>query len=269
MRFRLLGPVEVRTDHGWQPIGPTKSRSLLAVLLLRSGQMIPVDRLVTELWPERPPAAAVSLVRGYVLRVRRLIGDPAGAKLQTCSGGYRLDARPHDTDVQVFEGLFSEGERLLQTGHPGRADDVLGEGLALWRGPAVADVPSGPIRDGEAARLEEQKMAAIETRIDAALARGKHSEMVACLHRAMAEHPFWEGLCARLMVALYRGGRRAEALEAFTRTRKRMIDELGLEPGHVLRTLHRSILTDDSAFIHPIDAQTPPPYPAANEVSGG
>jgi SARP family transcriptional regulator, regulator of embCAB operon len=174
---------------------------------------------------------------------------PAAGRLHTCSGGHRLDLAGDDTDMQMFEGLVAGSERHLEAGRFDRADDVLGDALELWRGPALADVPAGPVRDGEAARLEEQRMAAIETRLDAALARGKTSEIVACLHRASAEHPFREGFCARLMVALYRSGRSTEALDAYAHLRARMADELGLEPGEELRRLHRAVLTNDAAAV--------------------
>jgi DNA-binding SARP family transcriptional activator len=155
VRWRVLGPLEVLAASGWAVVPAPKWRSLLAVLLAAPGDVVSIERLIDELWRENPPAAARKLVNGYVLRVRRLIGDRGGQILVTQVPGYRLAIAPVDVDTGRFEELLAAGRRALTCADAGQAAKLLADGLALWRGAALADVPPGPVATAEAARLEE------------------------------------------------------------------------------------------------------------------
>lgn len=245
MLFRILGVLEVRTREGWSGIGAAKWRALLAALLLRQGQVVPIERLVDELWGESAPPGAHKLVSGYVSRLRRMIGDPAGQVLVTRSPGYQLLVGRDDLDVSRFEDLTAAGRKALQDGDPERTAELLTEALGLWRGPPLADVPPGPLVSAESARLNELRLDGLELRIEADLACGRESGVVAELRRLTAEHPLRERLWGLLMRALHGSGHSAEALEVYGYTRQMIADELGADPGPDLQELHRRILVGD------------------------
>jgi DNA-binding SARP family transcriptional activator/Tfp pilus assembly protein PilF len=245
MRFRLLGPLEVRAGEDWQEIRAPKWRSLLAVLLIKAGQIVPVDVLISEVWQDTPPDTAANLVSIYVLRLRRLMGDTDGSLLRTRAPGYQLRLGPEDSDLQVFEALFHDGRRALAAGDADGAAGLLAEALALWRGSPLADVPATPLVEAEAERLAEQRLDARELRITAELACGGHAQVIPELRRLLADHPLREGLWALLMRALDGAGRHAEALDAYGQARNAIASELGVDPGAELRHLYQDMLAQD------------------------
>ena len=215
MRFRMLGPLLVYDGSSWSAIRAAQQRLVAALLLLEAGRAVPVERLVDELWGERPPPTAAATVRGYVMRLRRLIGGGAGGPLVTRGLGYELVIEDTDVDARVFAGLVASERRDLEDGRPATAAVKLVHGLALWRGPALADVPASPAVTAEAERLAQLRLAALEDWLDVQLHLGRHADVVEEAQRLVAEHPLRERLWARLMLAQYRCGRRAEALAAY------------------------------------------------------
>ena len=247
MRFRILGPVEVQVDGGWSSISAPKGRTVLAVLLLRSGEVVSIDQLIDEVWPGSPPAKSVNLISGYVHKLRRLIGDSQGLVLATHSPGYKMLVAADDLDARQFTRLAAEGRQALFAGDSPRAAGLLGEALGLWNGSrALPDVPPSPLVSAESSRLEEARVEALELRITADLGCGRQAQVVAELRRLIADHPLREGLWALLMRALYGSGRQAQALEAFAQARDVIADELGVEPSAELRQLHQQLLQADA-----------------------
>jgi len=245
MTFRLLGPLEVRAGEDWKEIGAPKWRSLLAVLLIRAGQVVPVDVLISELWRDVPPARAANLVSIYVHRLRHLMDDADGSVLRTRAPGYQLRLGEADSDLQVFDALVRDGRRALAAGDAQGAAGLLAEALALWRGSPLADVPPAPLVDAEAERLAERRLDAAELRITAELACGGAAQVIPELRRLLADHPLRENLWVLLMRALDGAGRHAEALDAYGQARNAIADELGVDPGAELRHLYTDMLAQD------------------------
>ena len=246
MRFRILGPMEIRTGQAWAGIGAPKWRSLLAALLINAGQLVPTDRLIMELWGESPPAGATNLVSIYALRLRRLIGDEDGQLLRTRAPGYQLSLEPGDLDASRFEALVGEARQALAEQAPDRAAELLGQALGLWRGGALVDVPSSALVAAEADRLEQDRLNALELRIGADIRCGRHAQVTPELSRLLADHPLREGFWGLLMHALDGAGRRAEALTTYARAREVLAEELGVDPGEQLQRLYEQILTADA-----------------------
>lgn len=255
VKFRVLGPLQVHDGTGWAGTGAGKVRLLLATLLVRAGQVVPIEQLVHELWGEHPPKTAGTQIHGYVLRVRRLLGDRDGRVLSTVAPGYRLVAGT--TDAAEFAELAEHGHHALRDGAHERAAELLAGALALWRGSAFADVPASDVVAAEAARLAEERLAVVDARIDADLACGRHAALVAELSRLVEEHPLRERFWQQLMIAQCRAGLRAEALHTYQRVRAVVVGELGVEPGAALRELHRRILDGDPALATPPAPQRP------------
>jgi DNA-binding SARP family transcriptional activator len=247
MRFRLLGPVEVRAGDDWRGIGAPKWRSVLATLLINPGQIVSADTLISEVWRDDPPARATNLISIYVLRLRRLMADPDGKLLVTRAPGYQLRVSGDDTDALAFEAMVRDGRRAFAAGDPEQAASRLTEALALWYGRPLADVPPTPLVEAEAERLAELRLGAAELRITAELALGGHDQAVAELRRLLADHPLREGLWLLLMRALDGAGRHAEALEVYGQARDAISEQLGVDPGAELRQLHADLLAKDSA----------------------
>jgi DNA-binding SARP family transcriptional activator len=245
MRFRLLGPLEVRAGDDWQGIGAPKWRSVLAALLINGGQIVPVDVLINEVWRDAPPAKAANLISIYVLRLRRLLGDTDSTLLITRSPGYQLRLAPEDTDARLFEVMVRDGRRAYAAGDPEGAAAGLAEALALWRGSPLADVLPTPLVEAEAERLAELRLDAAELRITAELACGSHAQVIPELRRLLADHPLREGLWLLLMRALDGAGRHAEALDAYGQARNVIAEELGVDPGAELRKLYADMLAHD------------------------
>jgi DNA-binding SARP family transcriptional activator/Tfp pilus assembly protein PilF len=249
MRFRLLGPLEIRTgEDDWRGIGAPKWRAVLAALLINAGQIVPADVLINEVWPDTPPAKAGNLISIYVLRLRRLLGDTDSTVLVTRAPGYLLRLGSGDTDAQVFEAQVREGRRAYAAGDPDRAAAQLAEALALWHGSPLADVPPTPLIEAEADRLAELRLDAAELRIRAELACGSHAQVIPELRRLLADHSLRENLWLLLMQALDGAGRHAEALEAYGQARRVLAEELGVDPGAELRQYHAELLAKDDAL---------------------
>jgi DNA-binding SARP family transcriptional activator len=244
---RLLGPVEVYADGSWIGVSAPKWRALLAVLALRPGLVVSTGQLAGELWGDDPPAGARKLISGYVAALRRLAGDPDGRVLVTQAPGYRLMAAPDDLDVFRFEELVAAGRAALERADGVRAAEFLAAALALWRGPALAGVPRGPLIAAEAARLDELQVDALELRAEAGICCGRAPELVAELRQLTAGHPLRERFWQQLMRALEQAGRPAQALEAYEQARKVLAEELGADPGPDLQQLHRRLLAGDPA----------------------
>jgi predicted ATPase/DNA-binding SARP family transcriptional activator len=245
VEFRLLGSLEATRDGEQLQVGGPKHRTLLAALLLHANEPVSVDALAEALWPERPPEKFDSTIQVYVSQLRRELGREAIVRR---GAGYVLAAEPRSVDSLRFERLAAEGLDALAGAEPARARRVLGEALALWRGPALADFRYEAFALPHAERLEELRLAALEARVDADLELGGGAELVPELHGLVAEHPLREGLRRELMLALYRSGRQADALEAYRTARRTLVDELGIEPSPELQELNRRILAQDPAL---------------------
>jgi DNA-binding SARP family transcriptional activator/ABC-type branched-subunit amino acid transport system substrate-binding protein/streptogramin lyase len=244
MDFRLLGPLEVTTMEGAADVGGGKRAALLAYLLINANEVVSTDRLIDELWGERPPATAAKSVQVYVSQLRKAL-HANGDLLVTRGSGYMLKVEGEELDIERFERRLAEAQRALSDGDAETAATTAREALALWRGPPLYDVAYERFAQHEVARLEKLRLLAIETRIDADLVLGRHAELVGELDALVAEHPSHERFRAQLMVALYRSGRQADALEAYRCGSRVLRDELGLEPNPELRELEQKILTHD------------------------
>ncbi len=219
----------------------SSSARVLAILLLHANAVVSSDRLVDELWGDTPPQTAAKSLQVHVSRLRKELGKD---RLGTRPPGYVLNLEAAELDLTRFEQLFGEA----RTADPETAAQKLRQALALWRGPALADLAYQPFAQAEIARLEELRLAAVEHRVDADLATGRHSEIVGELEALVAEHPLRERLRGQLMIALYRSGRQAEALDAYRDGRERLLEELGLEPSEDLKGLEQAILRHDSSL---------------------
>jgi len=248
MEFRILGSLQVLADERLIPLGAAQQRAVLAILLLHRGEVVSVDRVVDDLWGERPPERATKTVQVYVSRLRKALGDGV---LVTRGGGYALELNGDSVDADRFSRLADEGLKDLDNGDARAARETLTAALALWRGPALADLAYEPFAQNEVARLEELRLVALENRGEADLALGHHAALVSELEVLVREHPTRERLREELMLALYRSGRQVEALESYRDARRTLDGELGLEPGSQLQQLERSILTHDPAIAAP------------------
>jgi DNA-binding SARP family transcriptional activator len=263
--YRILGPLEVSADGQVIDIGGPKQRALLAILLLRANEPVPRDVLIHELWGERPPAGARGSVEVYVSRLRKALGAAGnGHVVVTRPGGYSLQLADGQLDVDRFERLVAEGRSALAGNAPEQAEASLRAALRLWRGNALGDLSCEPFAQVETGRLEEMRLGAVEDRIEADLALGRRADLVSELEALVATYPLRERLHGQLMIALYRCGRQAEALEAYQAARRTLVEELGLEPGPALQRLERAILRQDASLELPAQAAAgPAPGPVA------
>ena len=245
MEFRILGPLEVWDEGRPVRIGGAKERALLVVLLLHANESVSVDRLIDELWGARPPATAKKSVQVRVAGLRRALGD---GMLLTHGGGYLIRLAAGQLDLHVFERLVSAAGQALADGDPGAAAALLREALSLWRGAALADFAYESFAQPAITRLEELRLGAVELRIDAELALGLEAQLVGELRELVAAHPLHERLRGELMLALYRDGRQAEALDLYQRTREQLMGELGIEPGPALQKLQQAILRQEPSL---------------------
>jgi SARP family transcriptional regulator, regulator of embCAB operon len=266
--IEVLGTLAVRLNGvSVTPTAP-KPRQGLALLALRAGQVVPVGVLAEELWGSKPPRSARATLQTYILQLRELIGaalrngtgddpaDPAGddpgqrrlAKdvLLTVPGGYLLKSGDGTSDVREFEHLAGSGYRAMDAEDYPQAARLLRQALGLWNGPALADVHVGPQLQTEVKRLEETRLCALDQRVEADLRLGRHRELLAELTVLVNRYPTHESLCGQYMLALYRSGRRGEALDAYQRLRATLVRTIGLEPSPTLAKLQRSILVSSS-----------------------
>jgi predicted ATPase/DNA-binding SARP family transcriptional activator len=247
MEFRILGSLDVRDDTGCPVALPgAKPRALLAMLLLHANEPVSAERLAIALWGEDAPAGAAKTIQVHVSRLRRVLGERD--VLVTTPAGYLLRVRPGELDADRFKQLVAEGHQALADGAPEHAGHALRDALSLWRGPALADVGFEAFAQAEIARLEDERLAALEARIEADLALGRHAELAGELAQLVAAHPLRERLHGQLMLSLYRSGRQADALQAYRDARDALVERLGIEPGPELRERERAILAHDPAL---------------------
>jgi DNA-binding SARP family transcriptional activator/tetratricopeptide (TPR) repeat protein len=241
MEFRILGPLEVTADGRALDLGGHKQRTLLALLLLQANRVVSSDHLIDALWEEEPPGTAPKALQVHVSQLRKLVGRE---RLETRAPGYLLRVESDELDLARFERLQKEGR--------------LDEALALWRGTPLADFAYQRFAEAEIARLEELRLACLEERIERDLARGRHAELAGELDALVREHRLRERLRGQLMLALYRSGRQADALDAYQDARAALVDELGIEPGRELRELHQAILEQSAALDLVAEVETRP-----------
>jgi DNA-binding SARP family transcriptional activator len=243
--YRILGSFEIYDDGALLAPGTGRQRALLALLLLRANETVQSETLVDELWEGSPPPSATKILQNYVSRLRRGLGDGV---LVTRGHGYALRVGPGEVDVDRFRQQLEVGRRALASNEPELATETLSAALALWRGPPLVDFADERFARSDIERLEELRLAALTERIEADLALGRHVELIGELEALAGRYPFHERLCAQRMLALYRSGRQAEALEAYREMRHALVEQLGIEPGASLQALERSILTHDPSL---------------------
>jgi DNA-binding SARP family transcriptional activator len=240
-----LGPLEVVERGRRLPLGGSRQRALLALLLMRANEVVSADRLIDELWPSAPPQNAANALQYHVSQLRKALGGSDA--IVTQPPGYMIRVRQNELDLLRFERLVHEAEHAA----PEAAAGLLREALDLWRGPPLADVSHQSFAQAEIVRLEELHLRALELRLEAELALGRHRELVGELEALVRQNPLRERLRAALMRALYGAGRQAEALEVYRQTRTMLVDELGIEPSPALQELERAILRQDPAIVGP------------------
>ena len=256
VEFRVLGPFEVLVEGRALELNRRKQRSLLALLMLRPGEVVSTDRLVEELWAGEPPKSAIGSLQNLVSELRKALGRDT---VVTRAPGYLLDVDPDRIDLYRFERLVAQA---AEGGEAEQRSALLREALGLWRGAPLADLAFEPFAQVEVARLEELRTAAREELVQAELELGRHSKLVGELETLVAENPLRERLRGQLMLALYRSGRQAEALEAYRQARETLVEELGIEPSPELQRLEQSILRHDAELDL---AEEPSAEPAAAE----
>src|SRR4051794_6810309 len=250
MDYRILGPLEVRDDRGEITLGGGKQRALLVLLLVHANESLSTDRLIDELWPARPPPTAGKILQNYISQLRRVLGAD---RVLTQARGYALRVEPGELDVDRFRQRFEEGKRARAAGDAERGSSLLRDALLLWRGPPLSDFAYEPFAASEIRRLDELHANVLMECIDAELALGRGAELVGELEGLVAKHPLQERLRGQLMLALYRSGRQAEALQVYQGARQTLVEELGIEPSQDLQRLERAILTHDAAIEQPAD----------------
>ena len=270
MDFRILGPLEALDEGRALALGGSKQRALLAVFLLHANETLSTDRLIDELWGERPPVTAAKTLQVYISRLRKALagreGDASAGVVATREHGYELELDLERLDAHRFGQLVAEGRGELAAGRPERAAAALDGALSLWRGPPLADLANEPFAQREIARLDDLRVAAFELLIEAKLALGAHAEVVGQLETLIVEHPYRERLRAQLMLAFYRSDRQADALQAYQDARRTLVEELGIEPGERLRELERAVLAQDSR-LHLAAPEEPAAAEPAVEIS--
>ena len=266
MEFRILGPLEALDGDEPVALGGSKRRAVLALLVLRPNETVSAERLIDDLWGDAAPATAAKTLQAHVSRLRKALrGTGADGPIVTRAHGYELRVDPDDVDAHRFERLVSEARGKLAAERPSSATTLLESALALWRGPALADLAYEPFAQAEIGRLEDLRVDAQEQLVQARLALGQHTEVIGELEALIEEHPYREGLRAQLMLALYRADRQADALQAYQDARNRLVEELGIEPGERLRALESAILAHDPALAQPavvVAAEPAAPEPA-------
>lgn len=255
MEFRVLGPLEVVDARGPRALAGSKQRTLLAHLLLNANAVVSADRLVDVLWGEEPPATATHTLHVYVSQLRKLLKDGDDVELATKGRGYALRLPPEALDLTRFLRRSEAGRRALISGDPELAATELGEALAMWRGEPLSDLPYDGLPAHEIARLHELRLGALEDRIEADLELGRHVDLVVELDALVASNPLRERVRGQQVIALYRSGRQAEALQTLRASRQLLGKELGIDPGPELQRLEVQILQQDPELDwHPVRA---------------
>ncbi|MDX6425611.1 MAG: hypothetical protein QOD52_1016 [Gaiellaceae bacterium] len=267
MEFRLLGPLEVRDGDRVLHLGGGKEAALLALLLLRSRETISIERVIDALWGERAPANAAKSVHVYISHLRKALGDD---RVITRGRGYELQLADDELDLRRFEALVAKGRELRADGNEREAATVLSEALLLWRGRPLTGLEYEDFASAEVERLEQLRLEAIEERIDARLELAEATALVAEIEALVRAHPLRERLRGQLMLALYRSGRQAEALDVYQQNRRQLAEQLGLEPGRALRELEHAILGQDPALEPPPQPESvSPALPPSQQQRGG
>ncbi len=257
VEFRILGPLEIYHSGRSVPIGGFRERTILAVLLLEAGHVVPIERLIDAVWDEDPPATARGQVQICISNLRRRLSTVGrGEIIETRSPGYLLRLSDGELDLHAFESRVEQARAAFAEGEMCRAVTEMRAALALWRGPALAGLES-PVVGSYVTRLEERRLAVLGECLDYQLRSGAHHELIGELAELVKQHPLQERFQAQYMTALYRSGRQAEALEVYRNTRERLAEELGIEPGEELRRLHQAILTGELSA---------PPTPSVADV---
>jgi len=272
VEFRILGPLEVLDGERVIELGPPRQKALLVLLLIRRNEVVPLDAIVSALWPRDPPRTAGQIIRVYVSQLRKLLGDDAERRLLvTYANGYSLHSGASAVDADRFLSLCDEARGLLSAGAPEKARARFDEALRVWRGEPLPELAYEDFAADEIRRLSELRLGAVEDRNEAALASGGAGDLVADLERLARENPLRERLHAQLMLALFRADRQAEALAVYQNVRRRLVDELGLEPGETLRVLHSRMLQRDPelAEAHPWPLKTTRASTRPNRLSIG
>ncbi|MFI6442579.1 BTAD domain-containing putative transcriptional regulator [Streptomyces sp. NPDC050759] len=259
VEVKVLGPLFVGDGCGveYAPTAP-KSRQLLALLVLNANQVVSTAMCIDELWGSSPPASAASTVQTYILQIRRALrrmpalGGSQAESLRTRHQGYQFVVGREEMDLFRFKESLAQARIALTAENYELGASLLQEGLGTWRGPALVDVQAGPLISMHLTQLGELRFSALEQRIEAELRMGLHHELISELFRLVEEFPVHENLHAQLMVALYRAGRRAQALEVYQQLRTVLISELGIEPSSRIQHLHGAVLSNDSALEPPV-----------------
>ncbi len=249
VEFRILGPLEVRAGNTGITFAGERRGALLALLLLNANHVVPIDQLIDELWGDEPPGSGAKAVQVRVSQLRKTFaGAGLGEQIATRPPGYVIELARDQLDLHRFERLVSESDLAVAAADPARAAELLREAMGLWRGAPLAEFRSAPFARTASVRLEELRLAAVERRIEADLELGRHGDLISELESLVSEYPFRERLRGQQMLALYRSGRQADALEAYRAARRQLSDELGLEPSGSLQALEQAILQHDPSI---------------------
>jgi class 3 adenylate cyclase/DNA-binding SARP family transcriptional activator len=248
LEFRLLGPFEATVESRALALGGPRQRALLALLLLRANEVVSRDRLIEDLWRDQAPETAANALAALIARIRRAL--PADVVV-TKAGGYEARIEGDAIDIHRFERISKEGSDALAHGDPALAAERLDSALSLWRGPPLADFTYEPFAEPTILRLEELRLAALENRIDADLALGRHADVVGEIQSLLSDHPLRERLRGQLILALYRSGRQADSLEVYREGRRILLDELGIDPSPALQELEKAVLNQDASVLAP------------------
>lgn len=256
MQLRILGPVEILDEARGRrfAVGGLKRPALLATLVVRAGRTVSMERLIQEIWGEEPPSNATNALQAHIKRLRNLIASACGEpdRIVTQAPGYFLSLRAGETDVEVFNDKVARARTVLAA-HPDLAIPLLRDALGLWRGPALDGCVLGEICAAEAAVLEEKRLAAVEALYDASLRANRHCEIIGELEETSAAHPLRERLYHQLMVALYRCDRQSDAIGVYDRARRRLLQDLGVEPGPTLRATFQAVLSHSPRLLATVD----------------
>jgi DNA-binding SARP family transcriptional activator len=246
VEYRVLGPLEAIVDGRSAELGAPRHRALLVLLLAQANTVVPVHRLIDEIWGDAPPASAANLVQGAVSHLRKVLGKDS---IVTRGHGYAVQVEPDALDLHVFERRAQEGSIELERGDFEQAAATLAAAVDLWSGSALADLDGEPCVQSVARRLEDLRLLVTERRLEAELGRGRHADVLGELRELVRDHPLRESCHALLMRALYRAGHQAEALEAYRSARESLVEELGIEPGPALQELHGRMLRQDPTLL--------------------